>query len=176
MNDSFSLSSVALPATRVLAFRGTEALSCLYHFEINLFIEDPAFDMGAALGADATLAIDGDEGGPQLFHGILASLETVGELAHGTLYVPTRRVSARRGAGSAAGGEEGEGRQEKERVTHGGPPRRRLYRSVVAGQAPASRARSARAARAATKSAHWLRARRRLCSPRPGKRTWSQPK
>lgn len=86
--EPFSAISTALPpSTRVFAFRGTEALSTLYGFEIVLFIEEPSFDMAAAIGADATFSINRVEGGlPVLFHGIFASFETIGDLLHGALY------------------------------------------------------------------------------------------
>jgi type VI secretion system secreted protein VgrG len=89
MNDPFSTISKALPpGTRVLAFRGTEALSTLYQFELYLLIEDPAFDMAAAVGADATLSLNREDAlePPVLYHGILATLETVRDLQHGALY------------------------------------------------------------------------------------------
>ncbi len=87
MTDAFSATSSALPPTaRVVALRGTEALSALYSFEIYLLVEDPAFDMAAALGADATLAVHADDGQRHAFHGILASVETVDDAGQGALY------------------------------------------------------------------------------------------
>ena len=87
MVDAFSVISSALPsATRVLALRGTEALSALYEFQVHLWIEDPAFDMAPALGADMTLSIKRRDEQPYLFHGILATIETVDDVAHGALY------------------------------------------------------------------------------------------
>jgi type VI secretion system secreted protein VgrG len=88
MNDPFSAISKALPSsTRVFGFRGTEALSTLYRFELYLFVEDPGFDMGAAVGADTTLLLHREDGhAPIRFHGIIAGIKTVGDLVHGALY------------------------------------------------------------------------------------------
>jgi type VI secretion system secreted protein VgrG len=86
VTDFFALTSDALPpSTRVLAFRGTEALSTLYQFDVFVLVDDPAFDMAPALGADATLSIRRD-GDPHVFHGVLATLESVGELGQGAVY------------------------------------------------------------------------------------------
>jgi type VI secretion system secreted protein VgrG len=86
MADHFSVSSHALPRTsRLIALHGTEALSTLYRFELHLLIEEP-FDMAAALFADATVSINREDGVPFVFHGILSSIETVGDLARGALY------------------------------------------------------------------------------------------
>ena len=51
-----------------------------------MLIDDPAFDMAAALGADATLSVNREDGPPYLFHGILASLETVDDVGSAFLY------------------------------------------------------------------------------------------
>ena len=86
MVDSFSVASPLLPeGARVLAIRGSEALSTLYRFETFLFLDDSAFDMAAALGAAATLS-NREDGRPYLFHGVLATLETVSDLAQGAVY------------------------------------------------------------------------------------------
>jgi type VI secretion system secreted protein VgrG len=87
MADAFSVISSALPSTtRVLAFRGTEAISAPYELQIHLWIEDPAFDMGAAIGADMTLSIHREDGQPCVFHGVLATIETVDDLERGSVY------------------------------------------------------------------------------------------
>src|SRR5580704_2604398 len=88
MNDAFSVISRALPPTaRVYAFRGTEALSTLYRFEIYLTIDDPAFDIAAVVGTDATFTLYHELGhAPIVFHGIFAAIKTVDDLVHGALY------------------------------------------------------------------------------------------
>ena len=124
MRDHFSLTSSALPAdARVLAFRGAEAISTLYRFEIYVLIDDPAFDMAAALGADTTLSVNREDGQPYLFHGILASLETVDDLA--------QRPPLPRGARPAPV------------AADLGPPQPRLRRRERAGHPPDGAARRA---------------------------------
>jgi type VI secretion system secreted protein VgrG len=82
MTDPFSVTSSALPAgVRVLSFRGTEAISALYSFEMHLLVEDPTFDPAAAIGADATFTISGEDP-PRAFHGVLSTLEIVNDLPH----------------------------------------------------------------------------------------------
>ncbi|MBK9261689.1 MAG: type VI secretion system tip protein VgrG [Polyangiaceae bacterium] len=81
MNDLITISSSVLPeGTRVLAFRGVEALSRPYEFEVFLSIEGEAgheLDLADAIGAKAQLVIDRvDDALPAyVFSGILASIE-----------------------------------------------------------------------------------------------------
>jgi type VI secretion system secreted protein VgrG len=81
MNDLIAISSSVLPeGTRVLAFRGVEALSRPYEFEVFLSIEGDAgheLDLADAIGAKAQLVIDRtDDALPgYVFSGILASLD-----------------------------------------------------------------------------------------------------
>ena len=86
MDDTFHIESSVLPAaTRVVAFRGTEAISRLYALEIHLAMtEDGAqdFDMADAVGAKATLTMTRDPASPFVFHGMLASVELVNQ--HGS--------------------------------------------------------------------------------------------
>jgi type VI secretion system secreted protein VgrG len=86
--EPFSAISRALPpSTRVFGFRGSEGLSSLYRFELYLFIEEATFDMAGAVGSDVALTFNGLGGRPPMpVHGMLASVETVGDLLHGALY------------------------------------------------------------------------------------------
>lgn len=75
----FSLTSEHLPADlEVVGFRGHEALSEPYRFEIGFLTSDPTFDEEAALMARATLRFQlGFEAAPYRYHGVVASVELV---------------------------------------------------------------------------------------------------
>jgi type VI secretion system secreted protein VgrG len=78
MKDIFSFTAAGVPAkSRVVGFRGTEALSKPYAFEVYLAVPDGEdFKTADAIGGKATLTLDRDDGrAPFLFHGILATLE-----------------------------------------------------------------------------------------------------
>lgn len=93
MDDTFHIESSVLPAaTRVVAFRGTEAISRLYELEIHLAMtEDGAqdFDMADAVGAKATLTMARDPASPFVFHGMLASVELVNQYGSYALFRAT---------------------------------------------------------------------------------------
>ncbi|MDC3952525.1 type VI secretion system Vgr family protein [Polyangium jinanense] len=81
LTDLITISSSVLPdTTRVIAFRGVEAISRTYEFEIFLSLEGEegdGLDLGDAIGAKAQLVIDraDDNLPPFVFAGILASVE-----------------------------------------------------------------------------------------------------
>src|SRR5687767_10808215 len=84
MKEIFTLSSAVLPASsRVVGFRGTEAISRPYSFEIFIVLTSEQageFDMADAINAQTTLTMHRDDGRPPfVFHGILASLDLVQE-------------------------------------------------------------------------------------------------
>ena len=93
MADSASVASSALPPapgrSRSVA---PKAISTLYRFEIFLLVDDPAFDMDAALGAAARSRSSETDARRSSFHGVLATFESVDDLANGTVY---RAVLAR---------------------------------------------------------------------------------
>jgi len=78
----FTFESSGLPATvKVASFRGEEAISSLYAFEVHLVVPDDdcaSLDLADAVGSRGTLIIrpaPGDE--PHPIHGILADVEMV---------------------------------------------------------------------------------------------------
>ncbi|MRG94285.1 type VI secretion system Vgr family protein [Polyangium spumosum] len=81
LTELITISSSVLPdTTRVVAFRGAEAISRPYEFEIFLSLEGEegdGLDLGDAIGAKAQLVIDraDDKLPPFVFAGILASVE-----------------------------------------------------------------------------------------------------
>ncbi|AUX25745.1 uncharacterized protein SOCEGT47_062960 [Sorangium cellulosum] len=86
MNDLISIaSSVLPPSTRVVAFRGVEAISTPYEIEVFLAFQDAeadAFDLADAIGGKAVLTLDraADRLPPFVFAGIFASVELLHEL------------------------------------------------------------------------------------------------
>lgn len=86
MNDLITIFSSAFPDTsRVLAFRGAEAISSPYEIEIFLALTNGAgdsLDLADAIGARATVTLDraADKLPPFYFSGILASVELLHEL------------------------------------------------------------------------------------------------
>jgi type VI secretion system secreted protein VgrG len=81
MNDLITISSSVLPdGTRVVAFRGAEAISRPYEIEIYLSLEGEegdGLDLADAIGAKAQLVIDRTDDAlpPYVFAGILANLD-----------------------------------------------------------------------------------------------------
>src|SRR5690242_3394959 len=81
MSDLITISSSVLPySARVVGFRGTEALSRPYHFEIFLQMKQELgeeFDLADALGARAKLVMDRAQLGvpPFIFAGVFGDVE-----------------------------------------------------------------------------------------------------
>src|SRR5262245_11809015 len=93
MEDIYTIKSSAFPkSTRVMSFRGVEALSRPYRFE--LFVTVPVddardVDLADAVGTKATLAMHSERGNPVVFNGVL----TVVQLLHAhTTYALFRAV------------------------------------------------------------------------------------
>ncbi|EYF05505.1 type VI secretion system Vgr family protein [Chondromyces apiculatus] len=92
MSDLITITSSVLPATtRVVAFRGVEAISRPYQFDISFVLrndEGDAMDLADAMGAKATLTIDRttDALPPFVFSGILASVELLHEAEGQSLF------------------------------------------------------------------------------------------
>jgi type VI secretion system secreted protein VgrG len=85
MNDLFSISSDGLPeGARVVGFRGNEAISKPYVFEIYFTVaseESHELDLGDAVSSKATLTLDRQDGRPPFaFHGILAEVSLIHEM------------------------------------------------------------------------------------------------
>lgn len=90
-SDVFSLVSEHLPAgVRVLSFRGQEAISRLYRFEILFVVphaESADFELTAALLQPGTLNIHREDGSRRAWwHGVFASVEHLNDYADDTLY------------------------------------------------------------------------------------------
>ena len=87
MPDLYTFSSSAVPASaHVVGFRGTEAISQLYRFEIGLLLRDEQeLDMAAAVGFKASLTINAPSG-PLAYHGMIARVELLHSWAGQTLY------------------------------------------------------------------------------------------
>jgi type VI secretion system secreted protein VgrG len=91
MSHVFSIDASALPhSAQVMAFRGHEALSKPYRFEVFVLVDRASsleFDMEAALGQRASLRLHRDDGSVhQTFHGVLDAIELVHELPGDALY------------------------------------------------------------------------------------------
>ncbi|AKT42710.1 type VI secretion system Vgr family protein [Chondromyces crocatus] len=85
MKDVFTISSSVLPlSTRVMGFRGTEALSTPYQLDILLMTTHDAgseLDLADAIGAKATLTLDHEDGRPPFtFCGVFSAMELVQEV------------------------------------------------------------------------------------------------
>ncbi|AKT41273.1 uncharacterized protein CMC5_054400 [Chondromyces crocatus] len=86
MEDLIKLVSSVVPETgRVVAFRGTEAISTPYEFEIFFSLTDGTgeqLDLGDAIGAKAVLTLDreADRIPPYHFSGILAAVDLLHEV------------------------------------------------------------------------------------------------
>lgn len=94
MRDFFSFSSSGLPdSTRVLGFRGTEALSRPYVFEIYLSVpseESGDIDLDDVVGAKGTLrAQREDDGEEYLIHGVFSGIELVHQVGAGAMFHAT---------------------------------------------------------------------------------------
>ena len=70
---------------RVLRFTGSEGLSSLFEFQVELASENPDVDPAQVVGKTALLAIRGEPGFRHL-SGIIARFEQVNELPHYTVY------------------------------------------------------------------------------------------
>ena len=85
MNDVFTLHCSALPdGARVVGFRGNEAISRPYVFEVYLSVaseESHELDLGDAVSSRATLTLDRQDGRPPFaFHGIFAEVSLLHEM------------------------------------------------------------------------------------------------
>ena len=92
MAQLFTLTSPAIPPNAaVRGFRGTEALSQLYRFEVALTLPDVVdVELEGAAGTTATLSIDrGLTAPPYILSGILASLELAHEYGGQSLLIAT---------------------------------------------------------------------------------------
>lgn len=77
-SDLISIASSVFPdSARVIGFRGTEALSRLYEFEIFVAVNHEEVDLADAVGAKAKLILDrkGDAVPPFFVAGVLATVE-----------------------------------------------------------------------------------------------------
>ncbi len=88
MENQITIQSDVLPDdAHVVAVRGTEAISLPYQFQIGLLIDEPDFDMEAAIRGRATLQFNvGMDDAPYAYHGILASIEHLHEWQGKALY------------------------------------------------------------------------------------------
>jgi len=85
MNDVFTISTSGLPeGARVVGFRGHEAISRPYAFEVYVTVaseESHELDLGDAVSSKATLTLDRQDGRPPFaFHGILAEVSLIHEM------------------------------------------------------------------------------------------------
>lgn len=85
MADVYTVRSASLPdSTRVIGFRGTEALSRPYFFEVFLQINGPEaheFDLADAVGAKAAIVASRDDDRPPfVFSGIFSEVSLVHEI------------------------------------------------------------------------------------------------
>jgi len=89
MSEIFTFLSTAFPPTaQVTAFKGREAISRTYEFDIALKLTGLDVDVAAAVGARGTLTIDRGLGAPPyVFHGVLSSVELVNDYGSYGLYV-----------------------------------------------------------------------------------------
>ena len=89
MKELFMLSSDAVPSSNhVLAVKGTEGLSLVYSFEMQLQLSsEENLDLAAAVGKSATLTFHEPDGSKRnSVHGLLAAVELLEALPHDTLY------------------------------------------------------------------------------------------
>jgi type VI secretion system secreted protein VgrG len=92
MADLFSLTSDVIPGSaKVLGFRGVEAISTPYRFDVAFAVLPSVdVDMAAALGARATLSIQHDATSPPyVVNGLLAAVELVYEYADRSVFLAT---------------------------------------------------------------------------------------
>lgn len=87
-SNIFTLASDSLPVdAEVVAFRGHEALSEPYRFEIGFLTSDPAFSEEDAVMSRATLSFQlGGMAAPYRYHGVLASMELIHSFLGKSLY------------------------------------------------------------------------------------------
>ncbi|MCL1123471.1 type VI secretion system Vgr family protein [Shewanella surugensis] len=64
----------------VNSFSGEEAMSSLYHFDIELTTDDYDIDVASLLNAEASFTITVGEQAPQFFHGILSKVSIQNEI------------------------------------------------------------------------------------------------
>lgn len=89
MAERFTLQCSSLPDdTRLVFFRGVEALSAPYEYEIFFVIPRPAdFDMADVIGAKGTLTGDLGDGSPPLVrHGLFSSIKLLEAHADGAVF------------------------------------------------------------------------------------------
>jgi type VI secretion system secreted protein VgrG len=92
MADVFTLLSDVVPSSaKVLGFRGTEAISMPYRFDIALgLLPGVDLDMAAAVGSRATLTMSLEAGAPpRLVSGVLSAVELVYEYANRSVFLAT---------------------------------------------------------------------------------------
>lgn len=70
---------------RVVGFTGTEALSQVFRFALELATEDPEIDFGAVVGKSARLTVYGDQGERHV-HGMVSRFEQVADRGRFTIY------------------------------------------------------------------------------------------
>jgi len=87
MSEIFTIECDALPAgTRVVAVDGTEAISTLYRYEIDVAVDDDA-DLASALGAAATLVVQGPSPAQRtVVHGVLGGARAIEHLQDRSIY------------------------------------------------------------------------------------------
>lgn len=87
--DLFRLLATSLPSgTSLVGFRGSEALSNLYRFELGLSLEaGREIDMAAVLGT--RVAIESQAAAPSRHHGVVAGIELVDATSERSLYLLT---------------------------------------------------------------------------------------
>jgi type VI secretion system secreted protein VgrG len=90
MQDLITLQSSAFASSaRVVGFRGHEAISTLYRFELYLLLpggDGADLDLGDAIGCKATLKLEAHDGTPPFqFHGVLGSVEILHDTGELTL-------------------------------------------------------------------------------------------
>src|SRR5271154_6563056 len=89
MRDHFTIRASVLPrTTRVASFRGNEALSSLYSFEVNLLIpSDEELELAEVVGDRVTLTVHPESG--FAFHGVIATFELLNEASGYSLFRAT---------------------------------------------------------------------------------------
>jgi type VI secretion system secreted protein VgrG len=83
MSDLITFASSMLPGTtRVIGFRGVEAISRPYRFEVFVLLksEELDFELADAVGTKARVMIDDSKGPPSVFAGILGALDLLHEV------------------------------------------------------------------------------------------------
>ena len=70
----------------ILGFSGTEGISALYEFELELAARDPDLPFDEVVGQPVTLVVQGWEGYPRYVHGLIAELDVVEVKTRRTTY------------------------------------------------------------------------------------------